>query len=631
MSPPKLKSVLNYLKYKGIFTSFLQILVFENKIDKQKDSSKMFLPPILFTIFLVFSVGRCQFVYNYEEAETNGSSDDSRDETLYQYNSPSATNEQFQSTRVQSRTSQGEVQSPRRNTVRTSTSAPPIVTAPPSEYIEESESPRNSGGPRKRKYKRILREGTYEAPPSAPRVYSPSIFENIELGQAPSGVYVPQDSFLNVLKNPSYRQSSPSQYTPQGAPTYYQPPISPAMYFVNPPSNNEARAQEIHPSVQYIDGPSNEVSTEDTNATTERPNRRRSQTARQGRQRQQNQRVEPHVDIDALRNRPDTFSGTTPYVHQARQVSQPTVSVNRQRPTIAIQSFQTSRAYSPSVFQNIALGEAPNGVHIPSDSLLNVLRSSPSRLPSRNDYENSQYSSNVNAEQNYFQPDTSVQPTSPPPESRRRSRQRARTSNTSNRGMQRRTQYQSDDEELQPITAAPVSSQQQHRQQNRRRNSESNRRYDSNIAGQKKTILPKQEVREGSRQSQSSSSNRQSNYKPAKLAVAALPEDTDDDGIPGEAGVNYPTLHTIPQTSFACAEQQHNGYYADLETSCQVFHLCQARGVKSSFLCSNGTIFSQEKFSCQWWYKVNCEDSPKFYSINDSLYKVPEKKKTSRE
>lgn len=69
---------------------------------------------------------------------------------------------------------------------------------------------------------------------------------------------------------------------------------------------------------------------------------------------------------------------------------------------------------------------------------------------------------------------------------------------------------------------------------------------------------------------QSSSSSRQPNYKPAKLAIAALPEDTDEDGIPGEAGVNYPTLHTIPRTSFSCGEQQHNGYYADLETSCQV-------------------------------------------------------------
>ncbi|UYV60976.1 hypothetical protein LAZ67_1002973 [Cordylochernes scorpioides] len=31
-----------------------------------------------------------------------------------------------------------------------------------------------------------------------------------------------------------------------------------------------------------------------------------------------------------------------------------------------------------------------------------------------------------------------------------------------------------------------------------------------------------------------------------------------------------------------------------------VMHLCQYGGVQSSFLCPNGTIFSQDKFSCQW-------------------------------
>jgi hypothetical protein len=46
------------------------------------------------------------------------------------------------------------------------------------------------------------------------------------------------------------------------------------------------------------------------------------------------------------------------------------------------------------------------------------------------------------------------------------------------------------------------------------------------------------------------------------------------------------------------------GYYADTETACQVVHLCQFGGVQDSFLCPNGTIWNQEKFSCQWWYEV---------------------------
>jgi hypothetical protein len=46
------------------------------------------------------------------------------------------------------------------------------------------------------------------------------------------------------------------------------------------------------------------------------------------------------------------------------------------------------------------------------------------------------------------------------------------------------------------------------------------------------------------------------------------------------------------------------GYYADVETRCQVFHVCtnipDAEPIKASFLCPNGTIFNQEVFVCQW-------------------------------
>lgn len=79
-------------------------------------------------------------------------------------------------------------------------------------------------------------------------------------------------------------------------------------------------------------------------------------------------------------------------------------------------------------------------------------------------------------------------------------------------------------------------------------------------------------------------------------------------------------LAEIPQTSFSCSKQPLNGYYADTETACQVVHLCQS-GVQSSILCPNGTIFNQEKFSCQWWYEVNCSRAPMFYQLNDNLYK----------
>lgn len=41
-------------------------------------------------------------------------------------------------------------------------------------------------------------------------MYSPSIFEKVGLGEAPTGVYVPEDSLLNILRNPSGQYSTQS-------------------------------------------------------------------------------------------------------------------------------------------------------------------------------------------------------------------------------------------------------------------------------------------------------------------------------------------------------------------------------------------------------------------------------------
>lgn len=110
---------------------------------------------------------------------------------------------------------------------------------------------------------------------------------------------------------------------------------------------------------------------------------------------------------------------------------------------------------------------------------------------------------------------------------------------------------------------------------------------------------------------------------PANLPTGRLPSDTDGDGIPGQAGKDYPTFVTIPKTSFSCANMPTNGYYADTEASCQVVHLCQFGGTQDSFLCPNGTIFNQQKFSCQWWFEVDCGTAPKFYGLNDNFNREP--------
>ena len=63
------------------------------------------------------------------------------------------------------------------------------------------------------------------------------------------------------------------------------------------------------------------------------------------------------------------------------------------------------------------------------------------------------------------------------------------------------------------------------------------------------------------------------------------------------------------------------GYYADPEAECQAFHICAGDGngglTKYSFLCPNGTLFSQPYFVCDWWFNVDCSIAEEFYSLND--------------
>ena len=47
---------------------------------------------------------------------------------------------------------------------------------------------------------------------------------------------------------------------------------------------------------------------------------------------------------------------------------------------------------------------------------------------------------------------------------------------------------------------------------------------------------------------------------------------------------------------------------------------------KHSFLCPNGTIFSQQLLTCDWWYNVDCQTSAKFYNAgpNAEVFKTKE-------
>ena len=68
----------------------------------------------------------------------------------------------------------------------------------------------------------------------------------------------------------------------------------------------------------------------------------------------------------------------------------------------------------------------------------------------------------------------------------------------------------------------------------------------------------------------------------------------------GPAGSPYPTFTSVPKTSFSC-DQFGPGYYADLETDCQVGHTdCQVGhtvGQVGHTVCQVGhTQWAQEKY-----------------------------------
>ncbi|GAB6029593.1 hypothetical protein CHUAL_005336 [Chamberlinius hualienensis] len=89
---------------------------------------------------------------------------------------------------------------------------------------------------------------------------------------------------------------------------------------------------------------------------------------------------------------------------------------------------------------------------------------------------------------------------------------------------------------------------------------------------------------------------------------------------------DYPYLSHIPKTSFDC-KKHPVGYYADPLTKCQVYHMCDMKGNKFSYLCPNGTLFHQQLLICAHWYQVNCTKSLKLYEVNKVMFpyeKYPE-------
>ncbi|CAG9861919.1 unnamed protein product [Phyllotreta striolata] len=91
----------------------------------------------------------------------------------------------------------------------------------------------------------------------------------------------------------------------------------------------------------------------------------------------------------------------------------------------------------------------------------------------------------------------------------------------------------------------------------------------------------------------------------------------------------FPTysLENMPQTSFSCREKILGGYYADVDTQCQMFHICvKVAGIGIQdfrFLCPNGTAFDQDHQICAEWEDIDCDVSTLYYSSdNFDLYRL---------
>ncbi|CAH1395619.1 unnamed protein product [Nezara viridula] len=86
----------------------------------------------------------------------------------------------------------------------------------------------------------------------------------------------------------------------------------------------------------------------------------------------------------------------------------------------------------------------------------------------------------------------------------------------------------------------------------------------------------------------------------------------------------YLDFDNLPETNFSCDKKVIGGYYADVETGCQMFHVCTI-GQKGEitdikFLCLNGTVFDQETRVCERIDEVDCSKSEDFFGLNLELY-----------
>ncbi|XP_064096642.1 mucin-5AC-like [Macrobrachium nipponense] len=104
----------------------------------------------------------------------------------------------------------------------------------------------------------------------------------------------------------------------------------------------------------------------------------------------------------------------------------------------------------------------------------------------------------------------------------------------------------------------------------------------------------------------------------ALLMCAVLPSKTQALTLPAV------DPESLPNTNFSCIGKVIGGYYADIYTGCQMFHVCtlDEKGEihDYKFGCILGTVFDQETRVCERADEVDCSLSESFFHLNDELY-----------
>uniref|UniRef100_A0A182QZL8 Chitin-binding type-2 domain-containing protein n=1 Tax=Anopheles farauti TaxID=69004 RepID=A0A182QZL8_9DIPT len=97
--------------------------------------------------------------------------------------------------------------------------------------------------------------------------------------------------------------------------------------------------------------------------------------------------------------------------------------------------------------------------------------------------------------------------------------------------------------------------------------------------------------------------------------MSSAPLDPEADLRCGSRPLNDGSFKFGTRTSFSCTGRAA-GYYADVETGCQIYHMCDGLGRQFSYACPNTTLFQQRMLICDHWYMVNCSKAESNYAAN---------------